>query len=276
MHNIISNMKTRIDPDDNRHRGFKFKIYPNEKQKKIIHRNFIGAHYAYNRALDYFIEYEDTYKDIPEDVKIDKGIIFTSERDMYSKFVKPDMDNDPNVENPTVSVIRSAIHNFYQAIDNYRNIPGYNRPRYKTTQSRMSYTFKADNLNITGDSIRIEGIPDHIPCENIGDRLPLKLSSGNVKYGVLKFCIPTISFDGTNYWFGVSVQYPGVITRISSNLSERTKAIGIDVGLNTTATCSNGMIFHTPMGDKHRKRLKRLRKRANKHYYKPMLDEEFT
>ena len=54
--------------------------------------------------------------------------------------------------------------------------------------------------------------------------------------------------------------------------TDKTEPIGIDLGIKTLATCSNGMTLQKANIKKDKKKLKRLQRKASRHYRK-MLDE---
>ena len=105
-----------------------------------------------------------------------------------------------------------------------------------------------------------------IRCEKLGW---IASHKHNIPIGEnIKYFNPKLSFDGDNFWFSVSVE----IDDYNNNDKEKTEPIGIDLGIKTLATCSNGKSYNKPNINKHKKKLKRLQKQASRQYQK-MLDE---
>ncbi len=74
---------------------------------------------------------------------------------------------------------------------------------------------------------------------------------------------PRVKFDGINWWLTVGVE-------VDDNQvnTQKTEAIGIDLGVKTLAVCSNGMIFSKPDIRDEIEKLRRLQKRASRYYEK--------
>ncbi len=80
-----------------------------------------------------------------------------------------------------------------------------------------------------------------------------------------KYQNPRISFDGIRFWLSISC-----IVEDEENNFPKTEPIGIDMGIKTLMTCSNGMNFNRINTKKEKKKLKRFQKKANRLYYKMM------
>ena len=105
-----------------------------------------------------------------------------------------------------------------------------------------------------------------IRCEKLGW---IASHKHNIPIGEnIKYFNPKLSFDGDNFWFSVSVE----VDDYNNNDKEKTEPIGIDLGIKTLAVCSNGKSYKKSNIKKHKKKLKRLQRKASRQYQK-MLDK---
>lgn len=126
-------------------------------------------------------------------------------------------------------------------------------PKFKTKKgNQFSFPTNMQSLKIGKDFIK---------CEKLGEikcgKHRIDIDNPNIKYSN-----PRISFDGVNYWLGVSV-----LTNIKENNEPKTEPIGIDLGIKTLAVCSNGKEYNRVNTKRKQKRLKKLQKQASRIYH---------
>jgi putative transposase len=78
-----------------------------------------------------------------------------------------------------------------------------------------------------------------------------------------------ISYDGLKYWCSFAVDCENQTID-----AKQTGPIGIDLGVKTFATCSNGWIKESPSHQKYLKRMKKNQRKAAKRYDKMTKDEK--
>ena len=148
------------------------------------------------------------------------------------------------VTEATFANLNSAFQNFFRRVKNGEK-PGY--PRFKKRGTRNS--FRVRNLGIENDRIRITGIgwvrlrePEYIPVDA-------------ERYGVYA----TIS-ERAGRWF-ISVLAEDEVTEIETT----GESIGVDVGINKLAVCSDGKVFENPKAlYKYERKLKRLQRELSR------------
>jgi putative transposase len=79
-----------------------------------------------------------------------------------------------------------------------------------------------------------------------------------------KYYNPIISFDGINFWISIGIE----VCDNQENNMPISEPIGIDLGIKTLATCSNGIINNKPNTKRLEKKLKRLQRKASRLYIK--------
>lgn len=226
-------------------KGFKTIIYPNKEQADKIIRFCNASRFAYNWAIA--LE-EENYKN---------GEKFISGYELTKRFTQfKRQEGNKWLKEISGRALKVAILNAATAYDNFFKKRG-KHPKFKTKKhSKMSCATHEGTTIIERKRIRCEKlgwIPSHKHNIPIGE---------NIKY-----YNPKLSFDGDNFWFSVSVEINDY-----NNNSKKTEPIGIDLGIKTLATCSNGKTYQKPNIKKHKKKLKRLQRKVSRQYQN-MIDE---
>lgn len=223
-------------------------IYPTKEQAEKIIKFCNASRFAYNWAIA--LE-EENYKN---------GGKFISGYDLTKRFTQfKKQDGNEWLKEISGRALKVSILNAAIAYDNFFKKRG-KYPKFKSKKnSKMSCATHEGTTIIERKRIR---------CEKLGwiashkHNIPI---GSNVKYYNHK-----LSFDGDNFWFSVSVEV--LDDNTDTNNSDKSEPIGIDLGIKTLATCSNGMLCKKPNISKDKKRLMRLQKKVSRHYLK-MLDE---
>lgn len=229
-------------------KGYKTMIYPTKEQAEKIIKFCNASRFAYNWAIA--LE-EENYKN---------GGKFISGYDLTKRFTQfKKQDGNEWLKEISGRALKVSILNAAIAYDNFFKKRG-KYPKFKSKKnSKMSCATHEGTTIIERKRIR---------CEKLGwiashkHNIPI---GSNVKYYNHK-----LSFDGDNFWFSVSVEV--LDDNTDTHDSDKSEPIGIDLGIKTLATCSNGMVCKKPNISKDKKRLMRLQKKVSRHYLK-MLDE---
>jgi len=221
------------------YKGYRVKIYPNKEQQSKIIRFCHAARFAYNWAI---AKEQENYKN---GGKFISGYNLTKQFTLFKK-------EEDNIWLKDISgrATKTAILDAAEAYDRFfKHQSKY--PKFKSRKfSKMSCATHEGTTIIE---------PKRIRCEKLGwmptykHNIPL---GDNVDY-----CNYHLSYDGIDFWFSVSVKVPDIIQN-----QPKTEPIGIDLGLKTFATCSNGENFKHANSKKIQKRLRRFQKRASKQY----------
>ena len=227
-----------------RFRGYKIKIYPTESQKEIFNKTFNVYRYMYNWTLERISEYYNAYNKFI-------GIL-----DLDSEFRIMRSNTEWIKEIPS-HTSREAIRDAYDA---YLNFFKHNAkfPKFKSKKrSKKSFRVRQESnaFYFHENGVKISGLPlnDYLLCKT--HNIPV---GENIKY---YRC--TISFDGYEYWLSLNVEKEN--KQINQELTD--EVIGIDVGLRTFATLSDGTKFKSP--DNHilinrtKRQSRRIRKMLN-------------
>lgn len=225
-------------------KGFKIKIHPNKEQKILMNKTFGCARFAYNWTLNKQLE---AFKN---------GEKFIQEKELRKEFTKLKKDMKTKGEAWLYEIpnnaTKQAIKDCFRAYENFFNSKA-KKPKFKSK--------KHSKLSFYNDTYKIKVFNNKVQLEVIG---LINLAEENrIPSG--KIYNPRISFDGLNYWLSVNVQVDD--NQINKNSDkEKTEPIGIDLGIKTLMTCSNEMNFKKINTEKQIKKLKRLQKRASRHY----------
>ena len=227
-------------------KGYKTMIYPTKEQADKIIKFCNASRFAYNWAIA--LE-EENYK---------SGNKFISGYDLTKRFTQfKKQEGNEWLKEISGRALKVAILNAAQSYDNFFKKKS-KHPKFKSKKhSKMSCATHEGTTIIERKRIR---------CEKLGW---IKSHKHNIPIGEnVKYLNHKLSFDGDNFWFSVSVE----IDDYNNDNKDKTDPIGIDLGIKTLATCSNGKTFQKANIKKEKKKLKRLQKKVSRHYQK-MIDE---
>ena len=222
------------------HRGYKYRIYPNEDQSKQIDRYITLFRNVYNWGI---AKEEEIYQQYKQGLSkygfynyFDLNRIFTEERN------KPENEWLKEIPNTTA---RLALRNVVNAYNKF--FKGITKcPKFKSKKhSKPSFNTRNDRFKIHNNGIKIEGMHDSY--------IDLGFDSGLY---LNKVTNPVISRDNLgNYYVSFNLEEE------SKDLSiPKTKGVGIDLGIRQTFTLSTGEIYNQPKEklDKIDRQLKRI------------------
>jgi len=220
-------------------KGFKTMIYPTKEQADKIIKFCNASRFAYNWAIA--LE-EENYKN---GNKFISGYDLTK---MFTQFKK--QEGNEWLKEISGRALKVVILNASTSYENFFKKKS-KHPKFKSKKnSKMSCATHERSTIIEKKRIR---------CEKLGW---IKTHKHNIPIVEnIKYYNHKLSFDGINFWFSVSVE----ISDKDGN-EIKTNPIGIDLGIKTLATCSNGMIFNRVNIKNLEKKLKRLQKQSSRHY----------
>lgn len=229
-------------------RGYRIKIFPNEEQKKMIHKSFGCSRFIYNWCIDRISEnYNETKKTLSS-IELQKEIVILKKQIEYSWL----NEVSANMLKQVTIDCSNAYKRWFKLIKQNNNIKG--KPRYKSRKSKQNCPTRTDRMTFNGRYVHLEKIG------------VVKLSKVKIDLDG-KLMNARLNFDGIDYWLSFSVEYKDV------QLEEKPKAepIGIDLGLKTLVYCSNGNTYEKPHTKMIDKKIKHLQRRISK-IYQPMID----
>ena len=223
-------------------KGYKIQIFPNEEQKKLMFKSFGCKRFAYNWAL---AKQQENYKN---------GGKFINDRTLRKEFTQLKRQEEfkwlkevnNNVTKQAIKDLCKTYKSFFKGVSKY--------PKYKSKKkSKQSFYNDVCKIKFDGYKVRLETIGWVDMAEN---RIPKDCKYQN----------PRISFDGINFWLSISCK----MEELTTNNSNKTEPVGIDLGIKTLMVCSNGMNFKRVKMKKQNKKLKRFQRRASRYYERMM------
>ncbi len=224
--------------------AYKFRMYPDEIQKKKINSIFDGQRYAYNYYLSEIKE---------------KG-------NKYANYYIQDSMNNLKKTNELVAPVRQTYINkiIFRLQDNLKKCKNskFGFPRYKSYLERNSFTINENDYIKVNLKTRKIKLPDlgEIKIRGYRDRTSID--------GMVRNATVSREKNG-KYYVSVLVYLPDVKS------IEPTNIVGIDLGIKMLATLSDGNIYENNRYiEKYEKRIKRCHKelsrkqKGSNNYYK--------
>ena len=223
------------------YKAYKFRLYPNDKQKELIHKTFGCARFIYNHFLYECKEngYQKAYDMCKKLKGLENDYLFLREVDSCS------------LRN-SIFNLEDSYKNYFSKRSEYPKFKSkFNKQSYRTTCIRSSYKGK-DYSNIEIDLINrkiklpklgLVDIRGYRNLENINRRII------NV----------TVEKETTNkYYVSVLVEE----TEVKKEKVIPSNIVGIDLGIKDLVVTSDGEKYRNPKKtEKREKRLKRLQRK---------------
>lgn len=202
----------------------KVKVHLNKFQKELVHRNFGASRFLWNWGLERLNKWWEENKDTPKDQRPKRPSAFDLGNEIR-KLKKEDSnfmwlnECDSQIPKFVFDNLSKAFQRFWSHSASY--------PKFKSKKElRQSYS----------------SVSPTVPRLEDGNHLRLA-KLGRVKF-YNKGYIPdvklkraTLSTDGIDYYCSVLFDYP------VESLPLVNKEVGIDLGLKSTVTCSDGKVF---------------------------------
>lgn len=218
-------------------KSYRVQLKPNNKQiSKFIYFSNV-ARYAYNWGIN------------KQKYNRDNGIKFSTPFTLGKEFNEL-IKNNPDykwMENAPPNVYRQAFVDLNDAYQKFFKIKGYKYPKYKSKAKSLPAFFQR------GDRISFKN--KYVKLTLIGR---VKIKETDYIPNVKTYYNCRISYDGINWWLSVSIK---IDDNITNNL-QKTRPLGIDLGLKNYITLSDGTIFENI--NKNNVQIKNLRFKINK------------
>lgn len=217
-------------------KAYKYRIYPNKKQKELIQKTFGCCRYVYNYFLDKRIE---TYREKKETLSYGTTSKMLTELKKELIWLKePDKDSLQK----SLKDLDMAYQNFFKLHTGY--------PKFKSKKNRhQSYRTSCTNNNI-------KFLDKHIQLPKLG---LVKIRDKQIPQG--RMLNATISQEPNGHYYCsiccTDVEMP--------QLAKTNKNIGIDLGLKDFATFSDGIKIGNPrFYEKSEKKLAKLQRELSR------------
>lgn len=243
-------MKTYKKSNDTYLKGYKIQIFPNEYQKAYIERCFELVRYVWNWALE---KEETQYRLYKENNKLSKFLLDKELLDLY----KIEKEKNAFLGYMNYETSRRVIRNL---VDAYMEFFNKNRkhPKFKSKKHSPDYLpLRYDTTYFFQNMLKIPGLSNKILTNRNTD---YKYQKDNPTYYNCK--ITKDNFG--NYWFHYSIKETKNSTYFSENNIPKSETIGIDLNVENTICCSNGIIYKKPNLNKINKRIKRYQRAVQK------------
>jgi len=233
-------------------RAYKVQLDVNNKQKTLLLQHLGCARWAYNWALAKKKEFFDKKEKIPNAIEL------------HRELNKLKQSEVPWMYNSSKTSPQNALRDCDKAFQNFftrckKNVKGKKGfPKFKSKKNEKQ-SFRLDG------AISVES--DCIKLPRIGK---LKLEEKNYIPTDCKILSATVSKRAGKWFVSVQVETPD-----REHSAAKNEVVGIDLGIKTLATCSDGTTYENPKAlKKNLKRLKRKqkqlsrKKKASKNYAK--------
>jgi len=203
-------------------KSFKTKLEPNNKQRTLLAKHAGTARHAYNWGLAVCLESLEKKEKLPTAIDLHKRLVaeVKSVHHWYYEVSKCSP--------------QQALRNLSTAIKRWLAQKISQKPRFKKKGNQDTFYLEG-SITISGDKIKLPRI-GWVKCHEILPSVPIK----NV----------TISKRAEDWYISFRYQHQIVTT---TKVRER---IGVDIGVNSLATCSDGTVF--PNLKPYRKAQRRL------------------
>lgn len=217
-------------------RAYKYRIYPNEKQKELINKTFGCTRFVYNHFLDLRIKKYDEENETLSYKTMSK--MLTSLKKEFLWLKEPDKDSLQK----SLKDLDSAYNNFFEKRASF--------PKFKSKRNN----YKSYKTSCTNNNIRYEH--KHIRLPKLG---MVKIKDIQIPQG--RILNATISQEPTGTYFCSLCCTDVEIV----NLPKTNKNVGIDLGLVDFATFSDGRrIGNSSFYEKSEKKLAKLQRELSR------------
>lgn len=226
------------------YRGYKTELAPNNKQRTLFAKNAGAARFAFNWALDIKKKAMESKIKIPNAIELHRRLNKLKQTDlpwMYEVSKCSPQEALKNCDN--------AFNNFFRRCKQKKGPKGF--PRFKSKKSRLR-SFRLTGMIKVSDS--------HVQLPRLG-RLKLKergyLPTTNVKI------LSAIVSERAGRWF-VSIQVEENQPDYQ-DVKDKHGIVGVDLGIKTLATVSDGTKYENPKPLKTKlRKLKKLQQSASR------------
>jgi putative transposase len=221
-------------------RSYKYRLYPTKKQVRIIESQFDFCRWLYNTALEHRVT---AYK------KLGKFVTYTDQANELPA-IKNSIPNFTKIHSQVLQDVLKRIdkgfQNFFRRIKQGQT-PGF--PRFKSKDNYKSITYPQSGFSIKGNKLHLAKI----------GLVRIKQHRAIPDGSEIKTC--TITRCGNQWYCSITVEYQIVVPKKVVNT-----AVGIDLGLNSFAVLSDGVVINNPRYyRKAQEELKEIQSKYSKH-----------
>ena len=225
------------------YRAYKFRLYPKEKQRILIHKTFGCSRFVYNYYLNYQKE-----NGVQKSFNLCKDLKELEDDHEYLKEV------DSCALRCSIFDLEDGFNNFFAKRSGYPNFKSkFARQSYRTNCIRSTYKGKEYS------NIEVDLLTRFIKLPKLGK---VKIRGYRDKERIEgKIINATISKDATNkYYVSVLVEEDILIEKVTP-----TTIVGIDLGIKDLVITSDGIKYgNDKVLMKYEKRLKRLQRKLSR------------
>ena len=225
------------------YRAYKFRLYPDEEQKILIHKTFGCSRFVYNYYLNYQKE-----NGVQKAFNLCKDLKELENNHEYLKEV------DSCALRCSIFDLEDGFNNFFAKRSGYPNFKSkFNRQSYRTSCIRSTYKGKQYS------NIEVDLLTRFIKLPKLGK---VKIRGYRDKERIEgKIVNATISRETTNkYYVSVLVEEDILIDKVIP-----TSIVGIDLGIKDLVVTSDGIKYgNEKILTKYEKRLKRLQRKLSR------------
>ena len=225
------------------YRAYKFRLYPTEEQRILIHKTFGCSRFVYNYYLNYQKE-----KGVQRSFDLCKDLKELEKSREYLKEV------DSCALRCSIFDLEDGFNNFFAKRSGYPNFKSkFARQSYRTNCIRSTYKDKEYS------NIEVDLLTRNIKLPKLGK---VKIRGFRDKDRIEgKILNATISKDATNkYYVSVAVVEDILIEKVTP-----TNIVGIDLGIKDLVITSDGIKYgNEKILEKYEKRLQRLQRKLSR------------
>lgn len=222
-------------------RAYKTELKVNNKQNTLLLQHLGCARFAFNWALNIKKEAFDKKEKIPNRYELHKELVKLKKTD-YPWFYN---SSKASPQNALIDCDRAFENFFRRCRQKIKGKKGF--PKFKSKKNEKQ-SFKLNGV------ILVES--NYIRLPRIGK---LKLKEKSYIPTECKILSATVSKRADKWFVSVLTESPELTPHITD------KAIGIDLGIKSLATCSDGTLYNNPKALKNNlKKLKRLQRKFSK------------
>lgn len=246
-------------------KGYKVRLYPNKKQRKLLFEYFNMAKEVYNKTIE--LQEEQSFKYLLDEEKYLR-LSYQSLTNIFTELKNTKEYSWLNKYN--ADSIKGVIRDCCKAYERYDKLKKYNRPKYKLSNNQ--FYSRPDRMKILDTYIKLSSIGNIRYCNSYGNEI---LGVGSIKSpNYLHYYNSRVSYDGQNFYLSFTIQkdekhqvnsykhFQGNKEWQNQDYYEN-ESIGIDVGLKNEKWMvdSTGRVVERPNSDKLRKRIARYERK---------------
>jgi len=235
---------------------YKVMLLPNNKQRTKLFECAGVARWAYNFALATQQENHKNGGKFLSDGELRKRLTELKKQKEYDWLNK----YSNNITKQAIKDACQSYKNFFEGRTKF--------PKFKSKKrSRPSFYVDTAKIKITDTHVKLEKLTtskksnkQKLNYIKLAEKCRIPIGN-NTKYSN-----PRVTFDGLNWWLSIGVE------EVETKHQNYTEGIGIDLGVEKLATCSNGIAYKninkTYKIKKLEKRKKRLQRKVSNKYEK--------